>query len=154
MRTKAVTTRRRSETISFVFILALLLAVLGALTIRGSAAVGADPLPTIPGVDTTPIFVSGERRISEQEAWLSVENSYGPTYLKGDSRASALVHVVDRYSALGERDAWVFVVRGLEINGSAPMLPDGTPASTAPLTTAYVFVDAVTGEWISTRFEE
>ena len=134
--------------------LALLLAVLGALTLRGTATMGADPLPAIPGVDTTPIVESGEGRINEQEAWLSVENSYGPTYLKGDSRTSALVHVVDRYSALGERDAWVFVVRGLEIYGSAPMLPDGTSASNAPLTTAYVFVDAVTGEWITTRFEE
>jgi hypothetical protein len=149
-----MTTNRRPETISFLLVLALLLAVLVALTIRGSAAMGADPLPAIPGVDTTPIVESGEGRISEQQAWLSVESSYGPTYLKGDSRASALVHVVDRYSALGERDAWVFVVRGLEINGSAPMLPDGTPASTAPLTTAYVFVDAITGEWITTRFEE
>lgn len=52
-----------------------------------------------------------------------------------------------------ERPVWLIRYSGFTMDGSAPMRADGTPAETTPYTLAYVYLDAVTGEWLGTRLE-
>jgi hypothetical protein len=121
--------------------------LLGGLWLRSSSAgFGGAPF-AVEGIELTTALATSA--ISESRAWDAVESEYGSTYLAG-ARRSALVHVHDPNSLVGDRDAWVFEITGLSIEGPKPLLAKSIPR----LTRAYVFVDASSGEVIAVRLDE
>jgi hypothetical protein len=64
-----------------------------------------------------------------------------------------LVRLTDPTTAITDRDVWIVRFSGLNIEVPVPDTPSRIPVDGGTITTAYVYVDAVTGEWLLTWAE-
>jgi len=135
--------------VSWTTVLLLAFAITAIVLLRMIAAssdVGQTPQLAEIGFTTTPISTDG--RISEDDAWASVVREYGKAF-DGGLRQASIVHADDSPTFVQDRDVWVFQITGLAIDDGIPII---AVAKSTPYvyTRAFVFVDATTGEWLTT----
>jgi len=106
------------------------------------------------GTEVTPLDPKG--LISLDQALDVARREYPDVFQQGHIDAY-LVELTDpsQLGGLQDRPIWVIKATGLSLDiFSAPMLPDGTPSDVGKATLAYIYVDAVTGEWLTASFHE
>jgi hypothetical protein len=101
------------------------------------------------GVAATPISTSG--KVTHEAALATIERQYGSMFRSAQLDAY-LVNASDPATTIQSADVWLIVARGLSIDAYGPAVPDGTPVKAGQYTAAYIYLDAVSGEWITTRY--
>jgi hypothetical protein len=134
------------------------IAAFAAVFLARSVGILSNPSP-VPelantGIVTSPISPEGE--ITRDRALDVIRTQYGAMFDGGRLEAS-LVAVTDPSTLesddpIRDRPVWLLKYSGLNLPASAPMRADGTPAEAHALQVAYVYVDAMTGEWLFTRY--
>jgi hypothetical protein len=120
---------------------------------RGELPVPADLEALGLGIPDT----SSEGKISMDDAVAVALREHGQQFAGGKIDAY-LVRLTDPATAGGDleitdRDVWIVRFSGLDIQVSGPDTPDRIPVDGGTIEYAYVYVDAVTGEWLLTRAE-
>ena len=111
--------------------------------------------PALSGLDLS--LADPEGKISRDAALEVVSREFGDMF--DVSQADAyLVTVTDPATMRGAtpidtRALWLIRFTNLAIPAPAPITADGSSALARPYATGYVYVDAVTGEWLLTRLE-
>ena len=107
------------------------------------------------GVQVEPL--TGDGFITREEA-LAVADEVQDDAFKSAARDAALVSVSDPTTMRGDeqvsdRPLWIVRYSGLAIPVGGPVREDGTTADGGVFTTAYIYIDAINGEWLFTRLE-
>lgn len=143
---------------------ALLLGILVARFAPMTPFVGGDSQPpdviALPpdvvalGTEVAPLPPQG--MIPRDQALDVARREYSDVFQQGHIDAY-LVELTDPYQlgGLQDRPIWIIKATGLSLDVfSGPMLPDGTAADVPRATLAFIYVDGVTGEWLSAWFRE
>ncbi len=105
-----------------------------------------------PGTEVTPLGPEG--MISRDEA-LDIARHSDPPIFQGHVTAY-LIELTDPhlFDGLKDRPIWLIKASGLSLDVfSAPMLPDGTAVDVGLAHLAYVYIDAITSEWLTSGYE-
>lgn len=143
---------------------ALLLGILAARFWPVTSIAGSDPQPPdvlalppdVLALGTEVTSLGPEGMILRDQALDVARREYPNVFEQGHIEAY-LVALTDPYQlgGLQDRPIWLIKASGLSLDVfSAPMGPDGTPSDVGKATLAYIYVDAVTGEWLAAHFLE
>lgn len=97
--------------------------------------------------DTSP-----QGKIGRDEAVAVALREQGQEFAGGDVDAY-LVRLTDPATAITDRDVWIVRFSGLDVEVPVPDTPSRIPVDGGTVTTAYAYVDAITGEWLLTWAE-
>lgn len=137
----------------------LLAATLGVLLTAASIARGMEPdlVATLAegGVTVRPVTTTGF--ITREQA-LAVADEVQEEAFKAGDRDAALVSATDPMTIRGDnpvadRAVWIVRYTGLAIPVGGPIRENGTAADGGVFTTAYIYIDAISGDWLLTKLE-
>ena len=130
----------------------------GALAVRYGVMSGPGGTPTTLPADITALgtavtALDPDGTISRDQALTVARDQIGGQFVDAQIE-TYLVSVVDPSTAgLNDRGVWIIKVSGISVSvPGGPPRPDGTIVSRRA-TLAYVYVDAFTGEWITTAMQ-
>lgn len=120
-------------------------------------ATSVDALPAdIEALGLTIAAASTQGKVSATEALGTAEANHPADFAVGDVSAF-LMKVTDPETlgpvAVRDRPVWLIRLTGLRVPVGGPVRADGTAADGGYVTSAYIYVDAITGEWLLTRYE-
>lgn len=105
-----------------------------------------------PGTLVTPLGPEG--MISRDQA-LDVARREDPEVFEEGQIAAYLIELTDPrlFDGLKDRPIWLVKATGISVDiFSVPYLPDRTPGEVPKATLAYIYIDAVTGEWLTSAY--
>lgn len=106
-----------------------------------------------PGTEVTPLGPEG--MISRDQALdIARRSEYPEVFLQGHIDAY-LIELTDPQllGGMQDRPIWLIKASGLSLDiFDAPLLADGTRANVGKAHLAYIYIDAVTGEWLTSRY--
>jgi len=106
--------------------------------------------PDIAALGTSVVPLEPNGTISRDQALAVAKQEIGPQFDMGQAE-SYLVTITDASTAgLSDRAIWLIKVSGLSVDVPRPDVASGSPRQA---TVAYVYIDAFTGEWLTTAMQ-
>ncbi len=121
-------------------------------TVPPDAAETLPPDEFGPGSNVRPLAPEG--MISREQA-LDVARREDPEVFEEGQIAAYLIELTDPhlFDGLKDRPIWLIKATGLSLDVfSLPYLPDRTPGEVPKAHLAYIYVDAITGEWLTSGY--
>jgi hypothetical protein len=165
-----------SAKVSGGLLLAAAVLLLGILAVRfwpATPVTGGDPVasnavetvppdvaetlpPDVLALGTEVTLIGPEGMISRDEALDIARGSDPAVFVQGQIDAY-LIELTgpDVYEGVKDRPIWLIKASGLSLDVfHPPMRPDGTRADVGPAHLAYIYIDALTGEWLTSAYSE
>jgi hypothetical protein len=111
--------------------------------------------PDIERLGLDPYGTSAEGKIGRDEAVALALREHGPLY-EGNRVDAYLGILTDPSTMSGALDGlavWIVRISGLSLEVYGPATPNGPPVYGGTIIHAYIYLDAVTGEWVLTTQE-
>lgn len=165
MRTRTGTIGRRPTWWAFALLLAIGVALVTVQLATAERPSGPSSEPRLPASDADRLSdvrvgdPPGAVAIDRDQALRIARDLYDPERAGATSVDAYLetISVPATYRGddpIRDRPVWIVRLGGLAQVQGGPMTEDGTPARGRVLTVAYVFIDAKTGEFLYTEFQE
>lgn len=122
-------------------------------TVPPSVAVTLPPDVLALGTEVTPIG-STEGLISRDQALDVARGSDPDVFVHGQIDAYLIeLSGPDVYEGVRDRPIWLIKASGLSLDiFNPPLRADGTPADLGKATLAYIYLDAIAGEWLTSDY--